>query len=277
MEMLNDTQAVRAYFFKLGLSSEIADIYIALCAYGPQSISELSRHSGVERTRIYRLQKELIASNLVEVETHYKRSIFRAAPITNLQVLISKKEQEVRELHEELARLHKDIQGASLVSPTTRVQVYQGVDGVKQMLWNETKGQSENLSILYENMQIRTNITFFERWARMCNKRKLPFRSIISDHFITTQKEWYQARANERLANWQGRYVPDGVFLITHSTVVYDNVTAYYNWKDGEVFGIEIHNQEIANAQHQFFEMIWSLSLPFDDSQIEALRQQHSR
>lgn len=277
IEMINDTQAVRAYFFKLGLSSEIADIYITLCAYGPQSISELARHSGVERTRIYRLQEELKASNLIEIETQYKRSIFRAAPITNLQILISKKEQEVRELQEELARLHRGLQGASLVSPATRVQVYHGSDGVKQMLWNETKARSESLSILYENMQIRTNTTFFDRWARKCNERKLTFRSIISDNFITTQKEWYKTHTNERLAHWQGRYVPDGVFLITHSTVVYDNITAYYNWKDGEVFGLEVHNQEIADVQRQFFEMLWNLGAPFNDDQIEALRQQAAR
>lgn len=275
--MLGDTQAVRAYFFKLGLSSEIADIYIALCAYGPLSISELARHSGIERTRIYRLQSELMASNLVEIETQYKRSVFRAAPITNLQILISKKEQEVRELHEELTKLHHELQGASLTSPATRVQVYHGVEGVKQMLWNETKSTTENLSILYENMQIRTNVTFFERWARRCNERKLTFRSIISDNFITTQKQWYQTRSNERLAHWEGRYVPDGVFLITHSTVIYEDVTAYYNWKDGEIFGIEIRNQEIADAQRQFFEMLWNLGVPFDDGPIEALRQRTLR
>lgn len=273
-QMIGDTQAIRSYFFKLGLSSEIADIYIALYAYEAQTISELARHSGVERTRIYRLMDELKASNLVEIETQYKKSIFRAAPITNLQILISKKEQEVRELHADLAKLRSSLEYSSLASPATRVQVYQGVDGIKQMVWNETKGSSENLSILYENMQARTGRAFFERWVRRCNERSIAFRSIISDHFVTTQKQWYKKHGNERLAYWQGLYVPDSIFAITHSTVIYDDVTAYYNWKDGKVFGIEIHNAEIATAQRTFFELAWQLGVPFDDSQIEALRQQ---
>ena len=72
---------------------------MALFAYGPQNISELSRNSGVERTRLYRLIDTLKGTNLIDVEVAYKRSIFKAAPVSNLQILISKKEQEVLQLH----------------------------------------------------------------------------------------------------------------------------------------------------------------------------------
>lgn len=263
--MFTDTQAIRAYFFKLGLSSEIVDIYLALHAYGPQSISELARRSGIERTRIYRLMDELTTSNLIEVETKYKRSIFRAAPITNLQILIAKKEQEVRDLQTELTAIHHDLSRSNLASSATRVQLYQGEEGLKQMYWNQTKSKTENLSILYENMQIRTNSVFFERWAKTCNERDMKFRGIISDNFISTQQKWYSNHSNERLANWQSRYVPDSVFPITHSTVIYDDVSSYYNWKNGEVFGIEVYNSQIADSQRQFFEMLWNQALPVDD------------
>jgi sugar-specific transcriptional regulator TrmB len=75
--MPDDTAVLRTYFRKLGLEPEVADLYLALHAYGPQTISELSRHSKVERTRIYRLIDVLLEANLIEVETHYKRSILR--------------------------------------------------------------------------------------------------------------------------------------------------------------------------------------------------------
>ena len=164
---MNDTSAIRAYFFKLGLEPEIADIYLALHAYGPQTISEVSRRSQIERTRVYRLLDTLKASGLVEVDTQYKRSILQAAPITNLQILISKKEQEVRDLQSELHDLHRALNHAELHSPTTSVRFYQGPEGIKQMVWNQTKSSGENLSILYENMQIRTKLAFFERCVRL--------------------------------------------------------------------------------------------------------------
>lgn len=263
--MFGDTQAIRAYFFKLGLSSEIADIYLALHAHGKQTISELARTSGVERTRIYRLTDELKMSGLVEVEVQYKRNIFTAAPVANLQILLTKKEQELRELRAGLHGLQDMFSAHSLQSPTTKVQAYHGPEGLKQMFWNQTRTQDENLSILYENMQTLTNLAFFERWVKVTDEKNMKARSIISDNFVRTQQNWYKKHSNKRMSNWQGRYIPDGVFPITHSTIIYNDVTAYYNWKDGEIFGIEIYNAEIADAQRQLFEMLWVQGLPIDD------------
>ncbi len=262
--MSDDIAAIRTYFSKLGLKPEIADIYLALHAYGPQPISELARRSGVERTRVYRLIDEIVASGLIEIEMQYKRQIFRAGPLTNLQILISKKEQEVRDLQVELDQLHRNLSHSSMSTPVTRVQAYRGSEGLKQMYWNQTKSKSENLSILYENMQIRTNEAFFERWAKTCNEHGLKFRSVIGDNFLKTQADWYETHANERLQEWEGRYMPESSFHIGHSTVVYDNVTSYYNWKNGEIFGIELYNQEIADAQRQLFEMLWVQSSPLE-------------
>src|SRR3569833_1103000 len=99
--MLTDKTALKAYLLKLGLLPEIADIYLALLAYGPQTISQLARHSGIERTRIYRLLEELKRSCLVEIETRYKRSIFKAAPISNLQMILTEKEHHLQRLKPE--------------------------------------------------------------------------------------------------------------------------------------------------------------------------------
>lgn len=258
--MLEATQVLRTYFLKLGLEPEIADIYLALHAYGAQTISEVSRRTKIERTRIYRLIEVLTTSNLIEVETHYKRSILKAAPISNLQILLSKKEEELQALQAELAAVQEAIAYQGQASQSTQVQFFKGIEGLKQMFWNETRSHTENLLILYENMQHKTNATFFERWVREFNRRGISSRGLIGDHFIETQKEWYKRQNNERVAKWSARYVPNEIFEITHSTVIYDDIVSYYNWRGGNMFGIEIHNQEIADAQRAFFEILWAQS-----------------
>jgi hypothetical protein len=130
------------------------------------------------------------------------------------------------------------------------------------MFWNETRSKTEVLSVLYQNMQIKTDSKFFERWVAACNDRGLIFRSIIGDTFIASQEAWYNVHKNDRLKNWSGRYVSEDVFPITHGMAIYDNVVAYYNWKDAEVFGIEIYNQEIADAQRTFFDTLWAKGQP---------------
>jgi sugar-specific transcriptional regulator TrmB len=264
-DMSGDTQAIRAYFFKLGLSSEIADIYLALYAFGDQTISELARHSSVERTRIYRLMDELQAANLIEVEVQYKRKVLRAAPIANLQILLSKKEQDLHDLYKGLGDLETTLARGGQQASATKVQAYQGTEGLKQMFWNQTRGTTENLSILHETVQIRTNLVFFERWVQAFNNRNIKSRSVFGDNFVHNQQTWYKKYANERLANWQGKYIPEGLFPITHSVVIYDDVTSYYNWKDGVMFGIEIYNQQIADAQRQFFEILWNQGIHIND------------
>ncbi|HSW66468.1 MAG TPA: helix-turn-helix domain-containing protein [Bacillota bacterium] len=260
--MSTDISPMHAYFAKLGLEPQIADIYLALQAYGPQSLLQLARNARLERTRLYRLLDTLTECQLIEVEELYKRKLYKAAPIGNLQVLLTKREQEVRDLQKELVALQESYQHQTPHSPLTHVQFYRGVEGVKQMFWNQTRAQGECLSVLYENMQSKSNLAFFERWVERCNTQGLTFRSIVGDHFLATQKNWYTQHDNEKLTHWQGRYLPESVMPITHSMITYDDIVAYYNWRDGEIFGLEIYNQEIAIAQRHTFETFWKQAKP---------------
>ncbi|MGD8373364.1 MAG: helix-turn-helix domain-containing protein [Candidatus Woesebacteria bacterium] len=255
--MVTDTSYVKAYFKKIGFVPEIASIYLALYRYGEQTISELARNSGVERTKIYRLTEELKSTNLIEIVVQYKHMIYRAAPISNLQITIMQREQDLKVLQNELKNISNILEVKSLESAVSRVQFYKGFEGVKQMFWNETYSKSEVLCILSENMQSKTKATFFERWARKCNDLDIKFRGIVGDNFAKTQQEWQKRNVKEKLKNWQERYVSDDIFAITHSTIIYNDIVAYYSWRDGEIFGIEIYNQDIANAQKAFFEMLW--------------------
>lgn len=259
--MPNDISPMHQYFAKLGLDPEVAEVYLALNAYGPQSLLQLARNAKIERTRLYRLLDVLTENHLMEIEEHYKRKVYKAAPIGNLQLVLTEREQRIRELQKELQHLQAELLPASH-SPLTHVQFYKGSEGVKQMFWNQTKAQSETVSILYENMQNKTNLAFFERWVERCNEKGLTSRSIVGDHFLHTQREWYAAHTNEKLQYWQGRYVNPDIFPITHSMMTYDDIVAYYNWRKGEIFGIEVYNQEIALAQRQFFDMLWEKAVP---------------
>jgi DNA-binding MarR family transcriptional regulator len=257
-----DTEAIRKYFAKLDLEPEIADLYLILHAYGPQTISALARNAGIERTRIYRLLDKLTNTNLVETETQYKRIILHAAPIMNLQILLSEREQKLRGLQAELVELQRQLEAPERKTHSTRVQFYRGAEGNKQMFWNQTKAKSQTLAILYETMQTRTSLAFFERWVRKCNEEGQSYRGLISDHFLTDLQNWYGKHSNERLEHWDSRYLSPDVFPITHSTVVYDDVVAYYNWRGGETFGVEIYNHEIADMQRHVFEMLWTQGVP---------------
>ena len=261
------TESLRTYFRRLNLEPQVADIYQALLTDGPQTISELARTSGVERIRIYRLLDSLKASGLIEIETRYKRSILHAAPISSLQILIAKREQELKDLQRDYATLTRELTTKSLQARGTRVQFYEGMDGVKQMLWNQTRGAGDTYSMLHDNIQNKTNLAFFDRWVKKCNQQDRKFYGIIGDTFIRTQQEWYATHANERLKHWDARYVSGRVFAIPYTITVYDDIVLHYDWNDQRIFGVEIHNPVMARVQRQFFDMLWAQGEPVNDLQ----------
>lgn len=256
--MLTDTSAVRTYFGKLGFEPEIADIYLALHAYGPQTISALARNSKVERTKIYRSIDVLLESNLIEVETQSKRGIMKAAPIANIHILLAQKEQDLRSLQDELGLIEQVLARNSLSNPVTRVQFYSGVEGLRQMQWNQTKATGELLSIIDEPLQEALGKAFTLRWAEAMNQNAQPLRMIVSPRFKELNTAWFKReKIGEITQNITSRVIEPDVFAITSNTDIWDDVVAYYNWKDGECYGIEIYNKDIANSQRIFFEMLW--------------------
>ncbi len=261
--MLTDMTAVRTYFAKLGFEPEIADLYLALHANGPQTISELSRSAHVERTRIYRLIDKLMASNLIEIETHYKRGIVKAAPISNLHILITQKEQEVKNLQDELELIEQVLGRNSLSNPATRVQFYHGVSGIRQMQWNQVTSKTDCLSIIDEPINDALGKAFTTRWADALRQNNVRLRMIESPHFVEVIQKWYK-RENvpELVPNHESRIIAPKVFRIAHNMDIWENVVAYCNWKDGEIYGIELYNKDIADAQRQLFEILWAQAIP---------------
>lgn len=263
---MDEDNLIRRYFDRLNLDKDVAQIYLALCKYGEQTLAQLSRNSGVERTRIYRMMETLKKSNLVELDVANKRGKLRAAPISNVELLINKQEQNVALLKNELPLVEKLLGDDTMRSSTTKVQFYEDMDSVKQMFWNQTKAQTEVLAIMSENMQSITKASYFERWVLRCNQNNIHHRGIINDHFIATQQNWYGKKQNERLKNWSARYVADYQFPITaHRLIIYDDTVSYQDWKDGKPFGIEITNAGISQMHRQFFNILWSASKPVDD------------
>lgn len=255
--MLTDVAAIHNYFRKLGFEPEIADIYLALHSHGPQTMSELSRSSKVERTRIYRLIDRLLESSLIEVEAHYKRGIIKAAPIANLHILIAQKEQDLKGLQDELELIEQVLARNSLSSPATRVQFYQGIEGIRQMQWNLFRAKKDIKSIMHRPMQDVTGSAFFKRWAERWNEGDWSCHLIYSEQFLQLSNQWHAKNSDAAVKAHTARIIDAHVFPITFAMDVYDDVVAYYNWRDNEVFGVEIYNKDIAKAQSTFFDMLW--------------------
>jgi hypothetical protein len=201
-------------------------------------------------------------SNLVEVEAAHKRGVIKAAPIANLHILISQKEQELKALQDELGLIEQVLARNSLSSPATRVQFYQGPEGIRQMQWNLFRAKKDIKSIMHMPMQDITGTAFFKRWAEHWNTGDRKCYLLLNDNFLKLSTKWHIDNPGHTAKEMNSRILNPADMPITHAMDVYDDTVAYYNWQGNEVFGIEIYNKDIAAAQNTFFDMLWDKSKP---------------
>jgi len=251
--MASEAGAIRTYFSKLGLDAEIADIYLALHTYGPQSISQLSRNAHVERTRIYRLIDQLMDSGLIELESQQKRGIIKAAPIANLRILIAQKEQELKSLQDELGLIEQALGRNSLSSPISRVQFYEGPDAAKQIRQRMLSAKSEVLSILYKGIPDEFGQQFASQWLAAVDRQEIVFRNLAGHNMEQPPTSVYPK-------SWTTHLIGKDTFPISYSTFIYDDIVAMYQWRNKTIYGTEIHSEDFANTQKALFEMLWQQS-----------------
>ena len=268
--MSTELSAVQTYFAKLGLAPEVADIYLALQTHGPLSISELARHSGVERTRIYRLIDQLMESSLIEIEPGSKRGMLKAAPIANLQILITQRELELQSLQDELQLVEQLLGRNSLSTPATHIQTHQGVGTRDRIYQYIQEARSEACGILQMPSPLGESAVddqqTAEKWITECNKRDLKFRAIISqsetdDNTANTDqatKIWQpKSDGTQQLKQATLRVITASTFPILLSTIVYDDVVIYIDKQHGEDYAVQTRNFKIAGLQRQLFELLW--------------------
>jgi sugar-specific transcriptional regulator TrmB len=100
---------------QLGLSKYESMTYLALVLYGPSSANDLSRASGVPRSKIYDVLDGLIGKLLVEVFEERPKKFKAISPETVIKSMICKKEQQLKDLKEKASTLPKQLQPLSKV------------------------------------------------------------------------------------------------------------------------------------------------------------------
>ena len=105
--MVIDENAIQSYLAKLGLSGQVIDLYLSLYVESPQTMSQLSRNTHIERTKLYRLLDSMQASQLFIIEGEARHKVLRAAPADSILSLIHEKQGELKTLRKSFGRVEE--------------------------------------------------------------------------------------------------------------------------------------------------------------------------
>lgn len=241
------------YLQDLGLPSEMAAIYTSLIENPSSTALSISRRTGINRTKVYRLLETMQDKKLVSRELAENTTKISATPLDQLRGLLRERQTVVGRLTKQWGEAERLVEQLTMgVRAETRVRYYQGKSGLEQMVWNVLKASSEVVGYTFRDLSDFVGESFMRDFVSEFKRRGLLMRDICGDKYLENRhidNDWGQEMSS--------RYIPSDILTIPHQMDIYDGVVAFYTWNEGEVWGTEIHNEKVAQMQRQLFELAW--------------------
>ncbi len=243
-----------------GLSSEESRIYLDLLENGTLSALQISRNVHIGRTKVYRLLDILIAKELVVQKFNDAGLTFVADPPAHLEFLLTKREGELATLR---ANLPTVIEGLERQTATgmkaSQVLYYRGQRGLSQVNWHILRAKKEFLSYEVDNAEAYLSKREAEDLRARIVQGKIGIRTIMNIHHMPSFTDVVGLTDL-----WQLRYVDPKILSIKADIFIYNNVYAVVNYlAKGDVFCVEIYNEQLAGMQKAMFEDLWGRAKPF--------------
>lgn len=247
---------LRNIFRRIGLTDKHAVVYEFLLRSPSMTPLALARETKLNRTSLYRYLEDLNKLGLVENVMANKSSKYKAMPqglnqyLLNEEARVTGLKKEIPTLVEELSKLKTD-------KRKSEVRYFQGVEGLKQMLWNVVHAKSEFVGLGYENWNTSVGKPYAEKLRQIMMERKQQSRELLNKPDDTFE---YTALGSAYTNVYEHRLIEPSALEIKHDTYIYDEVFAYFYHYQGELFGVEIHNPIIAKTERQTFEILWKMA-----------------
>lgn len=232
-------------------------IFVALFHTGGISLLDLSRKTSIPRSTLYRLIEPLIKRGVIEEVVEEYRSLYQACPLEHLEQLMIDQKEQIRSLERLIPHLKTMGVEKTVTQPETKVVLYRGREGIRQMVWNVLSAKEEVVGYTYRMLDEFVGAKFMSRWREEFQKRGIKGRDLLSHEYVKSSL----GQKNEPDWNgWETRMLQGEQLSIDHQMDIYDDTVSIYSWHEGEVFGVEVHNAKVARMQFQVFELLWKIA-----------------
>lgn len=246
---------------KLGLERNEAQIFCYLNqAQQPLAVLNLSRELGLGRTAVYNAIDKLLEKNLVERNISSLGTKYLATSEENLERWWEKKTEEMLAQKPALMDLMSRLQGFQMPSSyESKVVYFSGQSGMEQLTYNSTKAVDD--LYIYE---LKTDMSVFVEQETAERMREMLVKNKITTHQLTNFEkiEPYTEVADMVEKFWDIRYISTEILKIEFEMVIYNDVCALYAYEGKDVFGLEVHNENLARMQKQIFKAMQKLAVP---------------
>jgi len=258
--MIRKDANVKSSLHILGLSEDEIEVYLALLAASASPL-ELSRRTGIGRTKVYGTLEVLEKRSLVARQVDEKGARFVVTEPTNLLIhmgdLEAKLKLQLETFHQVMPVLNA-LRGVGQASQFA-VRTYEGVEGFKQMLWHELKTKGELLSLGGGDVE---ELVLSTTWAARHRQHSVEAGYSVRE-ILNSEIDLPTPISNrEYLQRYNCRGISVHVVPLENQITIYNDTVAIYNWRQDKKLGIEIVSKSFANTMRGTFEAFWRLTEP---------------
>ena len=245
---------------EIGLSKNEIKSYLALLELGLTSSGPIVEKSGIPSSKIYPLLESLIEKGLVSYTQIKNIKYFKAYNPKRLYEFVNEKKEKLKEKENQLSKLiplleQKLILGEKLEKKDQKVQVFEGVRGIKTALENVlnilNKGNSFFVFGAPKIGNERLN-SFFNDFHKRRAKKGINYKII----YDAEAKEFGEQRKKYKLT--EVRYLDKGMSTPSVFWLFGDYVALVVF--SGEPIALVIKNKQIVESFMTYFNFMWEKS-----------------
>jgi DNA-binding MarR family transcriptional regulator len=257
--MLNNKNTTLQYLQALNLSGDEAKLYLELLKK-PASHLELSRKTGINRTKVYRLADQLEKRSLITTKTDDGGTFLVAADPSTLEVTLVTEEERLKQqraIFKQLLPGLQELQNSKNSSDSFSVNSYEGVEGFKQMLWHELKATGE--VVVFGSGTLEALVPS-KRWAEKHRAMSVEAGYTLRELLNPGKKIEEFTHNSDFMNQYNKRYISADILNMEHQIAIYNDTVAMYAWRGDQKVGTEVVNVANATMMRQMFEHYWKIA-----------------
>jgi DNA-binding MarR family transcriptional regulator len=260
--MLNNQNDIMAMLRTLKLNSDEAKMYVELL-HGPSTHLQLSRATGINRTKMYRLAEQLEKRSLISRRTDDRGTFLVASEPSALEVKLITQEEELRlqrNTLKALVPLLAQVPGSD--SRAFVVRTYEGQAGLKQMCWHELETEGELLALGNGTVE---QLVGDDAWADKQRDRQIAkgyrSRELVNWEYTPEVLPDLTSQKISDADIYSHRVLSPDIIKFDNQTTIFNDTVAIYHWKYEQKVGVEIISPTYAQMMRQIFEYYWELAV----------------
>lgn len=240
---------------KIGLSDKEAKIYLTSLSRGPETAPNLAKLAGIVRPTAYVIIDALIKKGLMSSYDQEKKTYFMAESPEHLLSLLRMQKKEIDENEREVMRLIPELNAlANIKGEKPKVRVFEGKEGLKTVIESILKSKVKSISGIVPIDRLFGLFPAKEHGEYMASprvKKQIKARMIYTNPGGPIYKEKDPLNLRDSL------YISNKELPFKCGIDIYGNTVAFYSYR-GNIMGVVIENEDIAQTMQKMFDMIWA-------------------